>query len=225
MTTTRAGDPSGVALQVGDLLTEGDPVPPLVRGEPATARLGRFRIDRCVGRPVHRRRATCGPAVPSRAGRSRPAARPRTTRFLVSRRLLLPHQWPPASAKSWRRLRTRSRLLWTREGARSTRSGEFHRPSCIAHALWTWRCVIDVSRSASARSQHLRDEEGQLERLLVVQPRVARGLVAHRQGQLGDVARPAEAFGDVVTSELDMQPAGVGAECRGAPRRSRVPPR
>ena len=60
-------------------------------------------------------------------------------------------------------------------------------------------------------TQHLRDEEGQLESLLGVQSGVAGGLVAARQVDIGDVLGATEAFGDVLAGELDVDAARVGA--------------
>ena len=63
-------------------------------------------------------------------------------------------------------------------------------------------------------AEHLRDEERQLQRLLGVQPRVARGLVAAAEVGVGDLLRAAEALGDVLAGHLDMDAAGMGAQRR-----------
>ena len=68
----------------------------------------------------------------------------------------------------------------------------------------------------SAGGELLGDEERELERLHVVQARVAQRLVLRRQRRLVDLLRAAEALGDVVAGELDVDAAGVGA--RGAVR-------
>ena len=61
-------------------------------------------------------------------------------------------------------------------------------------------------------AQHLGDEEGQLERLHPVQARVAHRLVAVAEVDLGDLLAAADALGDVVAGELDVDAAGPGAE-------------
>src|SRR5947209_4914090 len=61
-------------------------------------------------------------------------------------------------------------------------------------------------------TQHLRDQEGQLQRLAGVQPRVAGGLVAAVEVLVADLHRAAEALGDVLAGELDVDAAGPGAQ-------------
>ncbi len=61
-------------------------------------------------------------------------------------------------------------------------------------------------------AQHLRDEERQFERLLGVQAGIACGLVATGQVEIGDVLRAAEALGDVLTGQLDVDAARMGPE-------------
>jgi hypothetical protein len=56
--------------------------------------------------------------------------------------------------------------------------------------------------------QHLGDEEGQLEALLVVQARVADRLVAQVQVGVEDLLGATDALGDVVAGELDVDAAG-----------------
>src|SRR5262249_29883032 len=61
-------------------------------------------------------------------------------------------------------------------------------------------------RSAPARAsatEHLRDQEGELDRLLGVEPRVARGLVPARQVGVLERLGTAEALGHVLAGELD----------------------
>src|SRR3954464_14005414 len=53
-------------------------------------------------------------------------------------------------------------------------------------------------------TQHLRDQEGQLEGLAGVEPGVAGGLVAAVEVLVADVHRAAEALGDVLTGQLDV---------------------
>src|SRR3982750_1019478 len=61
-------------------------------------------------------------------------------------------------------------------------------------------------------TQHLRHEEGELQRLTGVQPRVAGGLVPAVEVLVADLHRAAEALGDVLTGELDVDAAGPGAQ-------------
>ena len=56
------------------------------------------------------------------------------------------------------------------------------------------------------------DEERELERLAGVQPRVAGRLVPPAEVGVVDVERTAEAFGDVLTGELDVDAAGPRAQ-------------
>src|SRR5699024_11239033 len=60
--------------------------------------------------------------------------------------------------------------------------------------------------------EHLGDEVGQLERLLGVESRIARGLVPTLEVQIRDVLGAAEALGDVLSRELDVDTAGVRTE-------------
>src|SRR5690349_18632498 len=60
----------------------------------------------------------------------------------------------------------------------------------------------------SALLELLRDEERQLERLHVVQARVAQALVARGECCLVDLLGSAEALGDIVSRELDVDAAG-----------------
>jgi hypothetical protein len=66
-------------------------------------------------------------------------------------------------------------------------------------------------------------EEGQFERLVGVEPRVAMGVVAVLQVLAGHRARTAGAFGDVLAGHLDVDAAGMGA--LGAVDRRSCPPR
>src|SRR3954464_7084447 len=61
-------------------------------------------------------------------------------------------------------------------------------------------------------TQHLRHEECELQRLTGVQPRVAGGLVPAVEVLVADFHRAAEALGDVLTGELDVDAAGPGAQ-------------
>src|SRR3712207_9072807 len=64
----------------------------------------------------------------------------------------------------------------------------------------------------SGLAEHLRDEEGELEGLDPVEPRVADRLVAVGQAGLVDLLATADALGDVVTGELDVHASRPGAE-------------
>src|SRR5580698_6914135 len=57
------------------------------------------------------------------------------------------------------------------------------------------------------------DAEGQVQGLTAVQPGVARRFVAVAQVALGDGLAAADAFGDIVAGELDMDASGVSAMC------------
>src|SRR3546814_8848096 len=67
-------------------------------------------------------------------------------------------------------------------------------------------------RKPSGLAQHLRDEEGELQRLHPVQARVTDRLVAVAQVDLGKLLATAHTFGDVITGELDVHAAGPGAD-------------
>src|ERR1700722_13956214 len=68
-----------------------------------------------------------------------------------------------------------------------------------------WRSVLELA-------VHSGDTEGQVERLAAVEAGSARGLVPLRQVAFCDVLPAADAFGDVVAGELDVDATGVGAE-------------
>ena len=70
----------------------------------------------------------------------------------------------------------------------------------------------DGRRELLAAAELLGHEERELERLHVVQARVAQRLVARREGRLVDVLGAAEALGDVVAGELDVDAARVRAD-------------
>src|SRR4051794_9732070 len=70
---------------------------------------------------------------------------------------------------------------------------------------------VSIAYTPSA-PEHLGDEEGQLQRLPGVQPRVARRLVAAVEVLVTDLHRAAEALGDVLTGQLDVDAAGPGAQ-------------
>src|SRR5690349_8220987 len=77
------------------------------------------------------------------------------------------------------------------------------RSTCTDGALGGIRSVL---------GQHLGDQEGQLEALLVVQPRVADRLVALVEVGVEDLLGATEALGDVVAGQLDVDAPGHGAE-------------
>src|SRR3712207_3418370 len=72
--------------------------------------------------------------------------------------------------------------------------------------------TVSERRSTTSATQHLRDQEGELQRLPGVQPRIAGGLVAAVEVLVADLHGPAEALGDVLTGELDVDAAGPGAQ-------------
>src|SRR5690349_6015416 len=61
-------------------------------------------------------------------------------------------------------------------------------------------------------TEHLRDQEGQLEGLAGVQPGVAGGLVPAVEVLVADLHGAAEALGDVLAGQLDVDAAGPGAQ-------------
>ena len=65
--------------------------------------------------------------------------------------------------------------------------------------------------AGAAGFQLLGDEEGEFQRLLGIQPRVAEGLVAVAEIVLREAARAADAFGDVLAGHFHMRAAGDGA--------------
>ena len=80
----------------------------------------------------------------------------------------------------------------------------------------TTRPALATARAAASSASHqsaqeLGDAEGEVERLPPVQPGVAGRRVAQRELLLEDVLRPAEALGDVVAGELDVDAARPGA--------------
>ena len=62
----------------------------------------------------------------------------------------------------------------------------------------------------SAR-EAFRHQEGELQRLAGVEPRIAMGVIAVFQIVFGDLLRPAQAFGDVLAGHLEMHAARMGA--------------
>src|SRR3712207_4796113 len=73
--------------------------------------------------------------------------------------------------------------------------------------------TVSERRSTNdSATEHLRDQERQLQRLAGVQPRVAGGLVAAVEVLVADLHGPAEALGDVLTGELDVDAPGPGAQ-------------
>src|SRR5690242_3727226 len=75
---------------------------------------------------------------------------------------------------------------------------------CLGRAAGTSR--------AAGRAVQVGDAEGQVQGLAAVQPGVARGLVPVAQVGFGDVLAAADALGDVVAGELDVDAARVPAE-------------
>src|SRR6185436_16973518 len=78
-----------------------------------------------------------------------------------------------------------------------------------------WRIPSEGRVTVSERrstTEHLRHQEGELEALLGVQPRVAGRLVPVGQVEVLDALRAAETLGHVLAGELDVDAARVGAE-------------
>ena len=73
-----------------------------------------------------------------------------------------------------------------------------------------WQRQQMGSRSALVR-QLFSDQKSQLQRLLVVEPRVAVRVIAIREIALGHLVRTAGAFGHVLARHLEMDAAGVRA--------------
>src|SRR5919109_2105907 len=73
-------------------------------------------------------------------------------------------------------------------------------------------CFCNASPLAVAFGlQLLGDQEGELQRLAGVEPRVAMGVVAVGQAVLGNGLGAAYALGHVLASHLEMHATGVGA--------------
>src|SRR6516162_8431064 len=64
----------------------------------------------------------------------------------------------------------------------------------------------------AAVAVQLGDAEGQVQRLAAVEPGVARRLVAVAQVAFGNVVAAADAFGDIIAGELDVDAARMGTE-------------
>ena len=60
--------------------------------------------------------------------------------------------------------------------------------------------------------QHLGDQERQLQRLLGIQPRVTRRLIAAGQIRIRDVLRAAQTLGDVLAGDLDVDATWMSAQ-------------
>src|SRR5690625_2567384 len=137
-----------------------------------------------------------------------------------------PWSWSPRSARRWSPFRTCSACRRTRPAPSWSRRASRSRSSTIAEnrssdwstssprrpaASWP-RARPSPSPSSdgepSAAREHLRDQEGQLEGLLVVQARIDQCLVAAGQSLLVDLPGSAEHLGDVVTGQLHVQPGG-----------------
>ncbi len=72
--------------------------------------------------------------------------------------------------------------------------------------------LIGRPSAGGSVAEHLGDQERQLQALLGVQPGVAGRFVASGQVGIGDVLGAAEALGDVLPGDLDVDPAGMGAQ-------------
>src|SRR3712207_1969391 len=74
------------------------------------------------------------------------------------------------------------------------------------------RVTVSERRSTTSATEHLGDQERQLQRLPGVQPRIAGRLVPAVEVLVADLHRAAEALGDVLAGELDVDAAGPGAQ-------------
>src|SRR4051812_6655366 len=98
-------------------------------------------------------------------------------------------------------------------GSSSNTSSPTGAAAMAARMAAVGRVTVSERRSANrSATQHLRDEERQLQGLLRVEPRVARGLIPVGEVLVDDRLGAAEAFGDVLAGELDVQAAGVGLQ-------------
>src|SRR5690625_7270058 len=115
--------------------------------------------------------------------------------------------------------RTRPAPSWSRRASRSrsstiaeNRSSDWSTSSPRRPAASWPRARPSPSPSSdgepSAAREHLRDQEGQLEGLLVVQARIDQCLVAAGQSLLVDLPGSAEHLGDVVNGQHHVQPGG-----------------
>ena len=124
-----------------------------------------------------------------------------------------PASWPSRSA-------TCSSSARTVGSSPKTSSPTSARGHGLAHRRGSARSGCPSRRSATGRArrgvtscaEHLGDEERQLQALLVVQARVAHRLVALVEVGVEDLLGAAEALGDVVAGELDVDAAGHRAE-------------
>src|SRR6476660_552080 len=75
------------------------------------------------------------------------------------------------------------------------------------------RVTVSERRSTRASAtEHLRHQEGELERLPGVQPRIAGRLVPAVEVLVADLHGAAEALGDVLAGQLDVDAARPGAQ-------------
>lgn len=111
-------------------------------------------------------------------------------------------------------------FVWARQRARRTLAAwilvVLILTGLVAAAAWSigihLRGLIAPPVAGRSVAQHLGDQERQFQALLSVQPRVAGGLVAPGQIGVGDVLGTAEALGDVLPGDLDMDAARMGAQ-------------
>src|SRR4051812_18424337 len=68
------------------------------------------------------------------------------------------------------------------------------------------------SATLASATEHLRDQEGQLQGLPGVQPGITRGLVPAVEVFVADLLGAAQALGDVLAGELHVDAAGPGAQ-------------
>lgn len=71
-----------------------------------------------------------------------------------------------------------------------------------------------TSLGSSCFAEHLRHEEGELQRLHSIQARIAHRLIAACQVHFGEVLATADTLGDVITGELHMETPGQVSRAR-----------
>ena len=98
-------------------------------------------------------------------------------------------------------------------GGADDRALEPSAPAGESEAVSRDRLRLVAARQAEVAAVQVGDAEGQVQGLAAVEAGIARRLVAVAQVALGDVVAAADALGDVVAGELDVDAAGIGAEC------------
>ena len=163
------------------------------------------------GRPISARRTwACWSATSSWPG----ATCRRTPSWLASDPVgaKSPASWPSRSATRSSRARTVGSSPNTSSPTSASRHRLPHGGGGSGQGVGQQVCGVRGHRRRQSCGEHLGDEERQLQALLVVQPRVAHRLVAQVEVGVEDLLRAADALGDVVAGELDVDAAGHRAE-------------